>query len=122
MTGLAKTIPKIKNMTATTDTARKLSIPDEVRKHKYYEQWRDFHLSNREVIRNVIRKLEDARARGKQRASVRDALNAVRWEDWLGSDDQPYKVNNNHASIYARVIAHNFPEYASMITFRSIAI
>jgi len=97
-----------------------LSVPDEVKNHLGYKGWYAFHVANREVMRSIVAELQKAKEAKIKRTSVKMIINVIRWNLTLSNPDKPYKINDRYTGIYTHIIAHNFPEYRSMIESRQL--
>lgn len=99
---------------------RKLLIPDEVRTHRHYPQFVLYDNEHPEVMRNIIKQLQIAKAIGRKSASVRDIMSALRWSLYIDLGDKTYKINNNYSSLYTRIIKANYPDLSDMLTVKSL--
>lgn len=56
---------------------------------------------------------------GRQRCSAKLLVERVRWETMI-SGGEPYKINNNFTSRYARKFARLYPEHRSFFRTREL--
>lgn len=99
---------------------RFLSIPVDVKAHKCYDDWRSFHIANRDIMRTIIEQLDTAKKSGVIKTSVKMIINWIRWNRTVSNPDTDFKINDKYTGIYTHVIQHNFPEYADMIDSREL--
>ena len=80
----------------------------------------DFHLDNPHVYKELVRLARDAKAAGKGRLGIRMLWEVARWNLWLRSKSNDYKLNNNLHSRYARLIMAMEPDLAGMFFTRNL--
>lgn len=102
------------------ESIKVLIIPADVKAHKAYTDWKQFHISNRDVMRTIIDQLSTAKANGVQKTSVKMIINWMRWNMTVKNKEQDFKINDKYTGIYTHVIQHNFPEYRDMIDSREL--
>lgn len=110
----------VKKESRIMTTERTIKVPIDVQSHKGYKKWLSFHLANREVMRSIVAELAKAKEARVTRTSVKMIINVIRWNLTLSNPDKPYKINDRYTGIYTHIIAHNFPEYRSMIETREL--
>lgn len=97
-----------------------IQVPDIVKSHRGYSKWLTFHKANLEVLRSIVAELHKAKEANIKRTSVKMIINVIRWNLTLSNPDKPYKINDRYTGIYTHIIAHNFPEFRSMIETREL--
>jgi len=85
------------------------------------EAFREFHAANPAVYAALVRLARRARQRGS-RVGLRCLWERLRWELSVETDTpregEPYRLNNNHAPFYARLIARREPDLAGAFDLR----
>ena len=63
-----------------------------------------FHLDNPGVYKKLVQLARRARSNGRTRAGIKMLWEVVRWEIFISTSGDEYKLNNNYHSRYARMI------------------
>lgn len=80
-----------------------------------------FHHANPEVYRELVRRCWQIKRAGHDRYSIKTIIETVRWErDLHGVSDGRFRINNNFASRYVRLICANEPDLAGLFATRSL--
>lgn len=79
-----------------------------------------FHDANPHVYRALCRKCREARARGVKRLGINMLIESLRWDYTLHTGGDDFKINNNNAPYYARLIMHNEPDLAGIFETRKL--
>lgn len=95
-----------------------LHIPEDVKNHSRYQEWKSFHLGNRNVLKRIIHEIERGKRAGLKAISVKAIINAIRWDMTVETSGDGYKINDAYTGIYTHVIMCNFPEYKLLLTSR----
>lgn len=77
-----------------------------------------FHAANPHVYEAIVRRLRALRDQGVERSSVKAAVEALRWSATgtrRTDTDRAFKIPNDLASRYARLIAEQEPDLGSML-------
>lgn len=80
----------------------------------------EFHKKNPQVYRELLKLTEQAVARGRSRIGINMLIEVVRWNRFLQTTDEDYKINNNYAPRYARMIMNEHPEYGDIFQLRTL--
>lgn len=99
---------------------KRLTIPPEVLNHARFNEWRAFHMQNRQVIRRIIHEIDRAKSAGLKAVSVKAIINAIRWDYTIETRGKDFKINDAYTGIYTHVIMHNFPQYKFILTYRTL--
>ena len=70
-------------------------------------RFREFHRDNPEVYEELMVLVRQALARGRKKIGIKMLWEVVRWNRFLRTTDEKYKLNNNYHSRYARLIMNN---------------
>lgn len=82
-------------------------------------KFRQFHAKNPKVYTNLVRLAREARANGKRKVGIELLWNVMRWEMWLQTSDEDFKLNNNYKAFYARLIMGNEADLIGIFNLRS---
>ena len=81
-------------------------------------RFRDFHRDNPEVYEELMVLVRQAMARGRKKIGIKMLWEVVRWNRFLRTTDEKYKLNNNYHSRFARLIMDNEPGLAGIFETR----
>jgi len=62
-------------------------------------RFRDFHRDNPEVYEELMVLVRQAMARGRKKIGIKMLWEVVRWNRFLRTTDEKYKLNNNYHSV-----------------------
>lgn len=85
------------------------------------ESFRRFHGENPRVYRMLVSLARSYKARGYERIGMKHLFEVVRWQvnmETVGAE--PFKINNNWTSRYAREIERREPDLAGMFETREL--
>lgn len=82
------------------------------------EKFRDFHARHPEVYRELKRRAFELRKRGWTRWGIRNLWERMRYEFAIEQTLDDFKLNNNHAPYYARLLMENEPALAGFFETR----
>ena len=57
---------------------------------------------------------------GRKKISAKLIINWIRWNEFLKSTDQNFKINDAFQSYYARYFVEQHPEHAELFSFRKL--
>lgn len=81
----------------------------------------EFHAANPWVYVALVRLARDFRRRGKDRVGIKMLVEVVRWEFLRSTTSTDrFKINNSFTSRYARLVAAQEPDLASMFCVRTL--
>jgi hypothetical protein len=81
----------------------------------------DFHHDNPHVYRALVEMARQWRARGHDKCSMKMLFEVLRWQAGITTDTaDPFILNNDFTSRYARLIAANEPDLAGLFSFRQL--
>jgi len=84
------------------------------------EAFREFHSGNPiiyELFKSYALRAID---KGKRKASAKMLINAIRWEHYLETTSEDYRINDAFTAYYAREFNKDFPEYEYLFELRRI--
>lgn len=85
------------------------------------ERFLSFHLRHPEVLEQLLRLTDEARARGRQRIGIRMLWERMRWYMTVEQDAaEEFKLNDHYHSRYARLICEVRPDLAHMFELREL--
>lgn len=82
------------------------------------EQFWAFHTRNPHVYDAMVSVAMGMRRAGWQRGAIKMIIERLRWLHALKTQGSTYKLNNNHAPFYARLIMDTVPELAGFFELR----
>jgi len=85
------------------------------------DRFKKFHGANPHVYREFKKHAFAIRNTGRQKYSAEIIVNVIRWHRDLQTGGDVFKINNDFKSIYARLLAHNHPEFEDFFEFRNHA-
>jgi hypothetical protein len=68
-----------------------------------------------------VRYARQMQAHGRRRYSMWAVINRVRWDQDLATKTDEFKINNNYASIYTRMVEHFHPDLTGFFEKRKMA-
>lgn len=83
-------------------------------------RFREFHRDNPEVYEELMVLVRQALARGRKKIGIKMLWEVVRWNRFLRTTDEKYKLNNNYHSRYARLIMDNEPGLVGIFETREL--
>lgn len=83
-------------------------------------RFREFHRDNPEVYKELMVLVRQAIARGRKKIGIKMLWEVVRWNRFLQTSDEKYKLNNNLHSRYARLIMDKEPGLAGIFETREL--
>ena len=83
-------------------------------------RFREFHRDNPNVYRELMQLVHEALRRGRKKIGIKMLWEVVRWNRFLRTNDEKYKLNNNHHSRYARLIMQKEPGLAGIFDTREL--
>lgn len=85
---------------------------------KLEQRFITFHLANRHVYGALEQLALRAHKAGVQKLGIGALVETLRYSASLQTAGDAYKVNNNHRSLYARMLIRNHPELRGLIELR----
>lgn len=98
-----------------------IKVPSRLINHKHFANWLLFHRDNVEVIHLIIDEVREAKSLGITQVSIKTICGFIRWDITKRfKTSTGFKINDAYTSIYAEVIAYNFPELSDMFSQRDL--
>lgn len=94
--------------------------PDEP-PHRLLRQFQLFHAANPQVYTLFKRFTLRAIERGFTHLSADMVLHRIRWETAIETTDPSFKINNNYAAFYGRMLMRDYPQYNGFFRTRTAA-
>jgi hypothetical protein len=79
-----------------------------------------FHEENPTVYKKLVGMTHDLKARGHRKIGMQMLFEVLRWRSMLQTHGDPYKLNNNYCSRYARLIMANEEGLEDMFELREL--
>ncbi len=83
------------------------------------ERWWKFHCSNLIVYNRFSEQVFRAINRGKNKVSAYQIMEWVRWEIYMQTHGDEFRINNNWIPFYARLFMVYNPEHKDIFNLRS---
>jgi hypothetical protein len=80
----------------------------------------DFHLKNPHVYVLLVSLARTAAKKGRKKIGIGMLFERVRWEIFITTTGDDYKLNNNHRSRYARLIMDAEPDLKDAFEVREL--
>jgi len=82
------------------------------------EGFKKFHAENPHIYARFVLLAKQMKATGRKKYSARLIFHAMRWEQDLKTNAEPFKINDRWLSIYSRLLAYYQPEFEDFFEFR----
>lgn len=79
-----------------------------------------FHADNPQIYQAFEEQALKAIAKGRKKISAKLLINWIRWNEFLNSGDQNFKINDAYQSYYPRLFVARHPEHADIFEFRKL--
>ena len=79
-----------------------------------------FHENNPEVFAELERLTNIVVDNGIQRIGIELLMNQIRWNSMLRTRGDVFKINQNYASRYSRLLVAEHPEWDGLFEFRKL--
>ena len=77
-----------------------------------------FHGANPHVYRALLALAKEARDAGIRKGSIKHLFGKLRWDYWMTTKGEEFKLNDAFHALYARLIAWRNPEFKDWFNFR----
>jgi hypothetical protein len=86
------------------------------------ERFEQFHYANPQVATALESMAAELIQRGRKRVGIKMLMEVLRWNYQMKTEDpnSDFKLNNNYAPYYARLLIERHPEWASVFELREI--
>ena len=84
------------------------------------EGFNKFNEENPHVFKAFEEQAITAINKGRKKISAKLIINWVRWNEFLRTSDQNFKINDAYQSYYARHFVEKYPQYANVFEFRKL--
>lgn len=87
-------------------------------KSKLRQRFEEFHAANPEVYSELVKLARELKLKGRSKYGIKSLFEIVRWHKALSTHADDFKLNNNHAPFYARLIMSNEPDLKEFFNLR----
>jgi hypothetical protein len=84
------------------------------------ERFWDFHNQNPKVYEELIKLTRQAHSKGRRKIGMQMLFEVIRWNKILQTTDDDFKLNNDYAAYYSRLIMKEHPEFKNMFETRKV--
>lgn len=84
------------------------------------EQFEEYHRQNPHVLDALIRLTDEAIATGRKHIGISLLVGRLRWETFISTSGDEYKMNNNYNSRYVRLIEQVRPDLVGVFHKREL--
>lgn len=92
----------------------------ELNGHSIREGFEIFNQNNPHVFEAFEQQALKAINKGREKISAKLIINWIRWNEFLRTSDQNFKINDAYQSYYARFFVEKYPEYQNRFEFRKL--
>ena len=92
----------------------------ELNGHSIREGFNEFNKDNPHIYDAFEEQVLSAINRGRTKVSSKLIINWIRWNEFLKSTDQNFKINDAYQSYYARHFVETHPEHYEVFNFRKL--
>ena len=79
-----------------------------------------FHKENPHIFKAFEEQAFSAINKGRKKISAKLIINWIRWNEFLKTTDQNFKINDAYQSYYARYFVEKYPEHIDVFEFRKL--
>jgi hypothetical protein len=80
----------------------------------------DFYRKNPQVMEKLIHLTAQAKRAGRKKIGMKMLFEVIRWEHFISTKGDDFKLNNSYTSRYTRLLIEQHPEFESMFETRRI--
>lgn len=80
----------------------------------------EFNKQNPHIFKAFEEQALKAISRGRTKLSSKLIINWIRWNEFLRSSDQNFRINDAYQSYYARFFIEKYPQYSGIFEFRKL--
>lgn len=84
------------------------------------EGFNEFHKENPHIFKAFEEQALTAISKGRKKISAKLIINWIRWNEFLRSSDQNFRINDAYQSYYARHFVEIYPQYIDVFEFRKL--
>lgn len=84
------------------------------------QRFKEFHAKNPQVYVSLVRLARQLKDRGHRKIGIKMLFEVVRWQTMLRTEGDPFKLNNNYHSRYARKIMDQEPDLEGFFELREL--
>lgn len=83
-------------------------------------RFQTFHQENPQVYRELATLAKQALERGRSNIGIKMLIEVIRWNRYLTTTGDEYKINNSYTSRYARLLVQDYPEMRDLFETREL--
>lgn len=83
-------------------------------------QFERFDAANPQVYEEIVRRARQMKVRGYRHYGMHTILHVIRWHTDMKTAGEPFKINNNYSSRYARKLISEYPEFEGFFSTRTL--
>lgn len=84
------------------------------------EGFEAFHGANPHIFEAFEQQALSAIGKGRVKISAKLIINWIRWNEFLRSSDQNFKINDAYQAYYARRFVEKYPQHSDVFEFRKL--
>lgn len=84
------------------------------------EKFKEWHRDNPHVYKKFKELAHEMKKTGRSRYSAETIINVLRWHTDLSTQGGEFKISNDYRSIYARLLAYQYPEFEGFFSFKGM--
>lgn len=84
------------------------------------QRFREFDEKNPRVYEELVELTKEAYQHGRRKIGIKMMIEVIRWNRFIQTTGDTFKVNNNFAPRYARKIMAQYPEYDGIFELRGM--
>lgn len=84
------------------------------------EGFERFHKENPQIFSEFEKEVLRALSKGRKRVSAKLIINWIRWNVFVNSSDENFKINDAMISYYAREFVRKHPHHKDVFEFRKL--
>jgi len=84
------------------------------------EGFKEFDKANPHVYREFEKQAIIAIQKGRKKISAKMLVNWIRWNEFLRTSDENFKINDAYHSYYSRLFIEKHPEYDGVFELRKL--
>ncbi len=102
------------------DTMPLFDYPAPFREPTIEDRFLMFHRANPDVYRRLRDMARQLKAKNRKHYGIKSLVEVLRWEHDISTTDVDFKINNNHAPYYARMIMDRCDDLKGFFSVREL--
>lgn len=88
--------------------------------NKIRKEFDNFHFNNPHVYTEIVRLARQVKKRGHKRYGIKAIFEVIRFHSIMETRGDPFKINNNYAPYYSRMVMNENKDLEGFFQLRSI--